>query len=95
MLLDRFKGGEWSLIEDLINATVLIIDDLGAEYDPSGMGVEKLCQILSRREFRWTLITTNIAPNDWPLKLDGRVASRLVRNSTLVDLSDVPDFSTL
>ena len=91
-LLDHFKNGGWDVLDDLFAATVLIIDDLGAEHDPSGIGVDKLCQVLSRREEMWTLITTNISPAKWSEKFDKRVASRLFRNSTLVDLSTVPDF---
>jgi DNA replication protein DnaC len=91
-LLDALKNGGWDIIEDLFDATVLIIDDLGAEHDPSKIGTDKLCQILSRRENMWTLITTNIIPVHWQQQFDRRVASRLFRNATLVDLSDVPDF---
>lgn len=91
-LLDAFKSGEWDILGDLFDATALIIDDLGAEHDPSGVGVDKLCQVLSRREEAWTLITTNIMPAFWQQKFDRRVASRLFRNSTLVDLSGVSDY---
>lgn len=91
-LLDTFKNGGWDAIEDMFEATVLIIDDLGAGHDPSGVGVDKLCQLLSRREGMWTLITTNVVPSEWQQQFDRRVASRFMRVSTLVDLSDVPDF---
>lgn len=93
-LLDTFKNGGWDAIEDMFTATVLIIDDLGAGHDPSGVGTDKLCQVLSKREKMWTLITTNVMPPAWEESFDRRVASRFMRNSTLVDLSDVPDFST-
>jgi hypothetical protein len=46
----------------------LIIDDLGAGHDPSGVGTDKLCQVLSRREEMWTLITTNIMPVAWQVQ---------------------------
>ena len=91
-LLDAFKAGAWDILPDLFDATVLIIDDLGAEHDPSGVGVDKLCQVLSRREEAWTMITTNIMPGYWQQKFDRRVASRLFRNTTLVDLSGVSDY---
>lgn len=91
-LVDLLKAGGWSITVDLASAVVLIIDDLGAEHDPSSVGVDKLCQILSRREHKHTLVTTNIVPAAWQDKFDRRVASRLCRNSTLVDLSQVPDY---
>jgi len=90
-LLDVFKEGGWDAIDDMFEATLLIIDDLGAGHDPSLVGIDKLCQVLSRREQMWTLVTTNVAPTAWGEQFDRRIASRFFRNSTLVDLSDVPD----
>lgn len=95
MLLDRLKAGSWDLVQDCMSIPVLVIDELGGGHDPSRVGVDKLCQILSHRENKWTVITTNILPAAWEENFDRRVASRLLRNSTIVDLSDVPDFSTL
>lgn len=94
-LLDELKAGNWDLVDDCMNAPCLIIDELGGGHDPSGVGVDKLCQILSRRENMWTLITTNVTADAWETKFDRRVASRFFRNSTHVDLSDVPDYSTV
>ncbi len=92
-LLDKMKSGGWDLIEDLFDAPVLIIDELGGGHDPSGVGTDKLCQVLSRREKRWTFITTNLVQSAWETALDRRIASRFFRNSVCIDLSDVPDFN--
>lgn len=92
-LLDSLKEGQWELVEDCIEAPCLIIDELGGGHDPSQVGVDKLCQILSKREKKWTLITTNIVPQAWEEKFDRRIASRFFRNSTLVDLTNVPDYN--
>lgn len=92
-LLDNFKNGGWDVMRDLFDVTVLILDDLGAGHDPTGVGTDKLCQMLSRRQRRWTLVTTNLSPDSWEDKFDKRIASRLLRNSLIVDLSDVPDFN--
>lgn len=94
-VLDSLKSGDWDITEDMKSPTLLVLDDIGAGHDPSKMGVDKLCQVLSRREHRWTIITTNFMPRDWPERLDQRVASRLLRNSVIVDLSRVPDYSTI
>jgi DNA replication protein DnaC len=94
-LLDELKGGSWDLVADCMNVPCLIIDELGGGHDPTGVGTDKLCQILSRREHMWTLITTNITADAWEAKFDRRVASRFFRNSTHVDLSDVPDYATV
>lgn len=92
-LLDTLKNGGWDVVEDMMETPCLIIDELGGGHDPSAVGTDKLCQILSRRERRWTLVTTNIVQSAWEEKFDRRVASRFFRNSTHVDLSAVPDFS--
>ncbi len=93
-LIDSLKSGNWDLVRELFEIPCLVIDDLGAEHDPSSMGVDKLCQILSAREFRWTIITTNIEPAAWQERFDRRIASRFLRNSTIVDMSGATDFNT-
>lgn len=94
-LLDELKGGNWDLVDDCFNVPCLVIDELGGGHDPSGVGTDKLCQILSRRENMWTLLTTNILESAWESKFDRRIASRFFRNSTVIDLSGVPDFGSL
>jgi len=93
--LDALKNQQWELVDGMMEATMLIIDELGGGHDPSRVGVDKLCQVLSRRERMWTMITTNVSPDAWQETFDRRVASRFFRNSTLIDLSNVPDFSTI
>lgn len=93
-IVDGFKKQEFAIIEDLIRCCLLIIDDVGAEHDPSGFGKEQLYILLSRREQRWNLITTNLPPSEWDRVLERRIASRFFRNSEHVDLSGVSDYST-
>lgn len=90
-LLDTLKSGGWDIVDDLYDYSVLIIDELGGGHDPTMVGVDKLCQILSRREFKWTIITTNYGPNAWQDKFDRRVASRL-RAAQWIDTIGVPDY---
>lgn len=92
-LLDTLKSGGWDVVEDMFDTCVLIIDELGGGHDPSGVGVDKLCQVLSRRESMWTIVTTNILPAAWEQSFDRRIASRFFRNSVTVDLTEVPDFN--
>ncbi len=91
--LDNLKDGQWELVDDAEAATLLIFDEIGGGHDPSRMGLDKLCRILSQRENKWTLVTTNLLPDAWEEAFDRRVASRLFRNSEQVDLSEVPDYS--
>jgi len=91
--MDGMKGGDWDLVRDAEEATLLILDEIGGGYDPSLMGTDKLCRILSTRQTMFTIITTNLVPDAWEKALDRRIASRLFRNATHVDLTEVPDYS--
>ena len=90
---DGFKNGCYSVTESAIETSLLVLDDVGAEHDPSRNAADKLCQILSRREFRFTVITTNIVPTAWSQRFDVRITDRLMRNSVLVDLSGITSYA--
>jgi DNA replication protein DnaC len=90
---DGFKAGHYGVVEDAKEADLLILDDIGAEYDPSKNAANQLCCILSRRERRFTLVTSNLAPAAWTERFDFRIADRLMRNSVIVDLSGVPSYA--
>ena len=90
--VDEMKAGDWS-VDGLEEADLLILDDVGAEHDPSKVGLEKLYLILERREWRWTIVTTNEAPQFWEEKFERRIADRLMRNCEHVDLSDLPSYA--
>lgn len=96
-VVDGFKPPrcDYQIIEDLQNCNLLVVDDIGAEHDPSKIGVEKLYVMLNRREFKWNIFTTNYPPDQWADRFDRKIASRLYRNSQHIDLSGVPDFSTI
>lgn len=81
--------------EDAIKAGMLILDDIGAENDPWKKATDRLCQILTRRERKFTFVTTNVAADQWPVRFDVRIADRLCRNSVIVDLSQCPSFALL
>jgi DNA replication protein DnaC len=93
-VVDGFKRNDWDL-DDLYNCALLVIDDIGAEHDPSRVGIEKLYTLLERRINRWTLITTNVSPDQWEFKFERRIADRLCRNCQHVDLSQVPSFASV
>lgn len=92
-VVDGFKRDQWEITQILSNEYLTILDDVGAEHDPSRIGIEKLYLILSRREQKHTLITTNVPPQHWETKFEKRIASRLFRNSTHINLSEVPDYN--
>lgn len=94
-VVDGFKKQEFDKTDELRDCELCVIDDIGAEHDPSGFGREQLYLILCRREFRWNILTTNLPPGEWESRLERRIASRLFRNAQHIDLSNVPDYGTL
>jgi DNA replication protein DnaC len=90
--VSAFYDGDFN-IEPLFTATILILDDIGAEHDPKKIGVEKLYELLERREKKWTLITTNLPPKTWESRFERRISDRLFRNSVHVDLTNVTSYS--
>jgi DNA replication protein DnaC len=92
VIVDSFKEGNYGAMDSLMDDDLVVLDDIGAEHDPSKNAVNKLCQILTRREKRFTVITTNVPMSRWPATFDTRVADRLVRNSVVIDLFGVPTY---
>lgn len=81
-----------SCLTDMFDSSLLILDDVGAENDPWKVCADALCQVLSRREEKFTVITTNVMPLQWAEKFDARIADRFLRNSVVVDMSEVKPF---
>lgn len=82
-------------ISDLCECGVLLLDDIGSEVDryKNGSPAELLRRVLGSREGKFTLITTNIKPDDWAKRWDARVSDRLLRGSIIVELFGTPSFS--
>ena len=93
-VVDGFKKGEWDVIDEACEQTLLVLDDIGADHDPSSIGKEKLYYLLERRAQKWTVMTTNVSPERWESKFERRIASRFLRNCMDVDLGNVPDWGT-
>jgi hypothetical protein len=72
-------------VQDMIEADCLFLDDVGAESDryKSGQNTAILCQILGKREKKYTVITTNIPRSEFQTHFDTRVADRLKRNGAV------------
>jgi DNA replication protein DnaC len=89
----EFGEKNHSALQGMMTNDLLILDDIGAESDPWKVCADLLCQILSRRERMFTVITTNVQPAEWPERFDVRISDRLFRNSTIIDLTDVPSYA--
>lgn len=88
------------LITHLIHLPTLIIDDIGTGYTLSEKSAElhssRLYEILEARINRYTLLTSNLSPQQIRERLDARIASRLFRGENqIVDLTKADDYSYL
>lgn len=92
---DSFYKGEFGIVDDMLETDLLFLDDLGAERDPKLLAQDKLCQVLSKRERKHTVVTTNIQPQHWIERWEERIADRLLRNSVVIDLTEVPSFAVM
>lgn len=93
-LMYEMKNGAWDIIDGILPADLLILDDVGGEQDPSRIAVERLYLVLEERVNRWTMITTNFGPDNWETRFERRIASRFLRNSRHVALDQVPDWNS-
>ncbi len=92
-VVDSFRDNLTGSMDDMLSAGLLILDDVGAEYDPTQNATNKLCQVLNRREKEFTVITTNITVESWGEKFDIRISDRFLRNSEVVDLFGIPSYA--
>lgn len=90
---NQFNEKNIALMRDAIECELCVLDDVGAENDPWKICADKLCQILSRRERKFTVLTTNIPPKDWAQSFDIRINDRLLRNSIVMDLTGVGSYA--
>jgi DNA replication protein DnaC len=98
---DRLEDSRSSMVDllsDAVTEPLLIVDDIGAESDrfKSGKGVDALGYLLTRRQDSgFTMLTTNVLPDEWHARWDERVRDRLLRESTVVDMSECPSWAAL
>lgn len=85
------------LRQELTEPALLVLDDIGAETDRfrSGTATSLLAAVLDARLKRFSLITTNVSPDQWAGRWDARVADRLLRNSVIINLGDCPSYSAI
>ena len=90
---DKFKQGEWGIVEAMEETPFLILDDIGADHDPNKIAASKLDRVLRSRLGKWTMLTSNLFLNDINQKLDARIASFIIRdNNKMVELKTI-DFA--
>lgn len=97
-VLRRLHNGEWELLAHLSKLPILLLDDIGAEYTASNRAADfslsQLYEVLEARKNRFTLLTSNLTPDDFASTTTGcRIRSRLFRNNAqLIDLTSAEDY---
>lgn len=82
-------------LKDREQTTTLFLDDIGSEVDrfKTGTPTERLRQIFEMFKNRYIYATSNIMASGFEKKWDDRVASRLLRNSEVVELVNCPKWN--
>lgn len=82
------RGTEDQVLQPLLRASLLLLDDIGAERVTEWVQERLFLVIDHRYRHRLpTLFTTNLHPEDLEDRLGGRIVSRIIGMATLVRLS--------
>lgn len=86
--------GDFSGIRDLREDWIVCLDDIGAEYTRNkDLSISKLYEILNGREGLFTIITANLSLAQIAEQMDTRIASRLIRNGSVVVEVQTTDYN--
>ncbi len=87
------RESESEVMDQLIDAPVLVLDELGARRYTSYSN-DVLQEILGERynDRRATLVTTNYNASELGPRIGDRLMSRLRERSTLIEITDTPDY---
>ena len=91
--VDRIRGGEYGLVPALEQADMVVLDDIGGEYDASGFAASQLNRLANQRLGKWTIWTSNLSLDQIATKLDNRIADRLIRSGSSVIEMDTTSYS--
>lgn len=92
-LAGELKAGGYDAIEDLIEDSFVVLDDVGAAHDPSSFIASALDQIIAGRGRKWTVVTCNYSLGEIARRMDERIASRLIRDGNVVIECNTTDFN--
>lgn len=86
---ERFENA----LYEVNKSDIIILDDVGAESDrfKNGINASRLRRVLSKCEYKWLLVTTNLTKPQFDETYDVRVADRLV-SAHWCDLQRIPSF---
>ena len=79
------------MYEDMLTARCVILDDIGAERQTEN-SMERLYSLLNARLGKWTILTSNLSPDDWK-GIDSRISSRMIRDGNVHVCCETTDFA--
>jgi len=91
-LVTKLRDQEFWQIDDLADANFVFLDEIAVEHDPSGFAKDKLCELLSRRVGKWTLLTSNLSLEKLG-EMDARIPSRMIRDGSVAVDCSTTDYS--
>jgi DNA replication protein DnaC len=91
---NRMLKGDYDFLEDMRKYSFFAIDDIASEYERHReLSASKLYNVLEARLGKWTVITANLSLEQIGASLDTRIASRMLRNESMVVDVNVPDYN--
>ncbi len=91
---NRMLKGEYGFLEDLAGYSFFAIDDMASEYEKHrALSASKLYHVLESRLRKWTVITANLSLEQIGEALDARIASRMIRDGSVVVDVNVTDYN--
>lgn len=92
-LCSRLRSGGWDELNWIEDTWLVVLDDIGTEYDPHGAMLSALDRIINGRLRKWTVITSNFSMEQIAEKLDVRIASRMKRDGAKILEIDAMDYA--
>jgi len=91
--LQKNEGRGW--LEELEGDSFVVLDEIGADKDKNGHVRDCLARLCSARVGKWTIITSNLFLSQIQQNMDARIASRMLRDGSVVVEVLVPDFNLI
>ena len=92
-LADQLRNGEHYRMDAITKAWLVVLDDIGSEYDPSGFLASRLDRIVNARLGKWTIFTSNLPLKDVASRLDVRIADRMGRGKNEIVRGETESFA--
>lgn len=93
-VLVEMVQGDFTGMRNLSDDWLVVLDDIGAEYGGTReLSVSKLYDVLNHRAGKFTILTANYDLQTVSRKLDARIASRLIRDGSVVVDVEAQDYN--